>query len=355
MRILFVHSEPDYLRDNPYVYSLVKGLKSQGCTIDCSLEQFWSNYDEYDIFHFQWPESIFNWEPVTNEDVEKLAIHLSRLLNKKKKIVYTRHNIVPHYSTNEYKEKLYKLLERESDVILHMGVYSLTQLKSQITDRDTRHFIVPHHTYDEIYTSIIDKESARKRLKIKNDKFVFLCFGAFRNKEERKMVYKSFSKLKYPKKLLVAPRFFKYKINIKHPRALIKGIIERLNYFSLSNDKSLSAKFIDNQMLPYYFSSADVIFIQRCQILNSGNIPMAFHFCKTVIGANTGNVGELLKKSDNIVFNPSDFSSIVDAMERSMEKVNSGQGTRNKEYAKKYLNTKEIARQIKQIYISILE
>lgn len=355
MKILFVHSEPDYTRGNPYVYTLVKGLQNQGCQVKCSIDHFWNNFDDYDIIHFQWPEAIFQWHPITFSDVEKLTLQLHRLKTSKKQIVYTRHNILPHYSTNKYRNKLYELIENNSDIIIHMGQYSLTQIISQKNNNNTKHFVVPHHTYDEIYTSVIDQKVARDKLKIKNDRIMFLCFGEFRNDEEREFVFKSFSKLNHPKKLLVAPRFYKYRLNINHPRAFIKGIVERVKYSSLSNKMRLSIKFVDTNLLPYYFSATDVVFIQRNNILNSGNIPLAFHFGKTVIGKDIGNVGELLRETDNILFSTTDIKTVIIALEQSIKKAGSGQGYKNKEFALKYLSTNEIARQIKEIYRTALE
>ncbi|MPM66945.1 hypothetical protein SDC9_113859 [bioreactor metagenome] len=122
----------------------------------------------------------------------------------------------------------------------------------------------------------------------------------------------------------------------------------------MSRNTKLSAKFINNQELPLYFTAADVVFIQRCQILNSGNIPMAFLFGKTVIGPKIGNVGEIIDETGNISFDPFNPLSIVDSMKRSIEKVYSGQGTKNKKTAIKDLSTQKIAKQIKQIYSSIL-
>lgn len=354
MKILFVNPIPNYNRDNPYIYTLVKGLKNEGCVVDCGLDLFWNNYEEYDIIHFQWPESIFNWETVKNEDIKILNLHLTNVKNRNIKIIYTRHNIKPHYSFDINRIKLYEIIESNCDVVIHLGNYSLHQFNLLNTENNIKHYVVPHHTYDTLYSSNIDKNFARKQLKIEDNKFVFLCFGAFRDNEERNMVIKSFTKLYYPNKLLLAPRFYKYKINVKHPRAFVKAIFERLSFLQMSRNTKLSAKFINNQELPLYFTAADVVFIQRCQILNSGNIPMAFLFGKTVIGPKIGNVGEIIDETGNISFDPFNPLSIVDSMKRSIEKVYSGQGTKNKKTAIKDLSTQKIAKQIKQIYSSIL-
>ena len=58
------------------------------------------------------------------------------------------------------------------------------------------------------------------------------------------------------------------------------------------------------------FAVSDVVFIQRCVILNSGVVPMAFLFGRGVVGPDSGNVGELLRVTANLVFSPSDQGSV---------------------------------------------
>lgn len=354
MKILFVYPYCDYKNDNPFVYTLVNGLKNNGCSVDCNIDSLWNNYEDYDIIHFQWPESIFNWKSITEGDVDKLNDILIKLKSNNSKIVYTRHNDIPHYTTNVWCIKLYELLENRSDAIIHLGKFSLNQIKNKSNDT-VKHYIILHHTYDEIYKTDIDIDNARKELNIDNNKFVFLCFGAFRDDKERRMVINSFKELKYKNKLLLAPRFFKYKLDLKHPRSLIKGLFERIKFFPISRNMRLSSKFINNEMLPLYFISSNVIFLQRLNILNSGNIPLSFYFGKTVIGPNRGNVGELLSETDNLTFDPLDTKSIKKTMEESIVKVFSGQGNKNKEFACENLRTKKIVNQLKQIYLALLE
>lgn len=60
---------------------------------------------------------------------------------------------------------------------------------------------------------------------------------------------------------------------------LIIPLLKMLNIYTNSNDILIS-----NKDLPFYFSASDIIFIQRLDILNSGNIPMAFLLRKWLLG-----------------------------------------------------------------------
>lgn len=360
MRILLVYTDAD-LSFNPYVKTIKDGLESVGCNINWGLERFWVDYNNYDIFHFQWPESIFEFKHVTDKEIDKLIFHIAKLKEKNKKIVYTRHNDKPHYSSDKNRLKLYEIVENNSDAILHMGNFSVEQFKKQNSNNKIKHFIIPHHTYDKIYTSCTKKDDARKLLKINNKKFIFLCFGEFRDDEERDLVINSFKNLNYKNKYLIAPRFYKYQINSKylltnliHPRIILCFLKERIKYIHMLRNSKLSAKMVAKDDLPYYFSASDVVLIQRCHILNSGNLPMAFHFEKVVVGPKVGNVGEILQETNNAVFDPRDQKSIVTALLESIGKSQKNLGIKNKEYAIRKLKTQEISKSIKKIYESIL-
>lgn len=53
-------------------------------------------------------------------------------------------------------------------------------------------------------------------------------------------------------------------------------------------------------------SVADIALLQRVKILNSGSLPLNFYFGNVVVGPDVGNVGEILKKTGNPVFNVED-------------------------------------------------
>lgn len=65
-----------------------------------------------------------------------------------------------------------------------------------------------------------------------------------------------------------------------------------------------------------YFCACDIVFIQRFSVLNSGNLPMGFGAGCVVVGPNVGNVGSILNKTGNPIFNPYDIDSIVLAIKK---------------------------------------
>lgn len=349
IRVLIVYR--DFLDDNLYVQTLRDGLCRAGCRVECSAEKFWNCKDEFDIVHLQWPEELFMWGKITEDDVVRLKKRIADIKEQGIKIVYTRHNIVPHYA-DEKVIQVYKIIEEAADGIVHMGYNSLTQISCSGSAIGAAQCVIPHHIYENTYNEHISKEQARKVLKIPRSAFVICVFGKFRNKEEVKMVLKAFFSTQIKHKYLLAPRmllfssntFFKQVFRFFVTRMLRMVHIQAGNYDQL----------VSNLELPYYISASDILLIQRKQILNSGNVPLAFLFKKVVAGPDRGNVGELLKDSGNPVFDPSNDVSVADALQRASDLAGKGYGIENYEYAKKNMNMERVASLYLDFYRQLL-
>ena len=103
-------------------------------------------------------------------------------------------------------------------------------------------------------------------------------------------------------------------------------------YYKFNRIK-FSKKYVDVKDTSLLFSAADIVFIQRKQILNSGNLPMGFAAGKVVVGPQVGNVGEILKSTGNPTFNPDNEQSVVEAVKKGLALVKQGLGERNKNFA----------------------
>lgn len=99
-----------------------------------------------------------------------------------------------------------------------------------------------------------------------------------------------------------------------------------------------------------YFCACDIVFIQRFSVLNSGNLPMGFGAGCVVVGPNVGNVGSILNKTGNPIFNPYDIDSIVLAIKKAKELLSVNKGEENKMYAQTKWNTSAISRQLAEVY-----
>lgn len=361
MKVLFAYRN-NLVNDNLFVKTLVSGLQLLDVTIDLSLDRFWDNKRSYsyDIIHIQWPEELFKWESISDKDLIELRDKLNSLRESGVKIVYTRHNLTPHYS-DESIGKLYSIVETYSTAIVHMGSYSMAEYNKKYPGNNKMQVVIPHHIYENVYNETISRDEARRRLNIPLSKFVILSFGKFRKKEEICMTLKAFCTLRVQNKFLLAPRIFPFE-KTPHNDKLINRLLSAIGYYVVypfsrffNTRLGLENELVTDADLPLYFSAADVVFIQRKVILNSGNIPTAFLFKKVVAGPDSGNLSEILVVTENPIFNPDDNRSIVAALEKAYGLSRTEHGIKNYKYACEHWGTKDIATQYVRVYKKLLD
>ena len=343
MKILFVFKEKPH--ENKFVYSLRDALLEKKIDATCSVDDFWHNYETYDIIHFHW--LIGHISLSGSEDVELFKKQVDAV-RARCKIVVTCHDIKSHFENDIFLNNAYKYLFEHCDVMIHIGKHSYDHFLKQ-SDIKINHYIIPHHIYNNEYDFSIEKSVARNRLKIPLDAKVLLCFGLFRNNVERNLALNAWKKVDLPKKYLLAPRFFpvnkKYFAGFKQR---VKAAYYRLRGVRFTND------FIPHDMVETYFCAADVLMIQKVATTNSGNLTLGFHAKKVVVGPNVGNIKEILEKTGNPVFDPNDIATVTKAMKDGFRLKETELPQNNYDYAMSNWNVSEIALQHVDVYQKII-
>ena len=77
-------------------------------------------------------------------------------------------------------------------------------------------------------------------------------------------------------------------------------------------------------------------------------MPLAYAAGKVVVGPSIGNVGNILKETNNFLFNPEDRESVKSALLNAIEEIKKGDniGKNNFRYAKTNWNVPVISRTI---------
>ena len=356
IRVYFVVCEPSERMFNHFVPSLGNALQKQGCEVVYGLERLWTDevYD-CDIVHFQWSEFVFGNQKkeFTDNDITRMSHRLMQLKEKGIRVFVQVHNLKPHTRNDNNILRLYELLYSQADVIVHMGMYSCELLKSQYSN--AQHVVIPHHIYDDVYSFNIPQEEARQRLHLPTDKKIILSFGKFRNDEEREFILNLKSKCNYSppygggvggEALFLMPGFYRETLHTWNPKKLAVRLYNTCKY------KLKGIKFchevIPDDLMQCYFCAADVVLIQRLDILNSGNLPMAFHAGKVAVGPNVGNVGEILHETGNFTFDPHDIKSTVDALQKALTET--AKGKENRTYATEHWTSDLVAATLLSYY-----
>ena len=350
MKVYFVVKEPSERTINHFVSSFGNALQKQGCEVVYGLERLWTDdVFDCDIVHFQWPEFVFGNQKkeFSDNDITRMSHRLIQLKEKGIKIFVQVHNLKPHTKNDKNILRLYELLYLQADVIVHMGRYSCELLQYQYPN--AQHVVIPHHIYDDVYNFNISQEEARQRLHLPADKKIILSFGKFRNDKERNFVLKlrDLSPLtSHLSPLFLMPGFYRETLHTWNPKKFITRLFHTINY-RLKGIK-FSNEVIPDDLMQCYFCAADVVLIQRLDILNSGNLPMAFHAGKVVVGPDVGNVGQILRETGNFTFDPHDIRSAVSALQKAL--TDTAKGKENRTYAIEQWASGLIATTLLKIY-----
>lgn len=347
MRILIACNVDSY--PNPFVKILYNGLIKQGVDVTCSIDEFWSNSNSYDLVHIQWPNLLVE---KTDVDCTRLRCVISNLKKQHIPLVCTCHNLVPHYNNEKALNNTYKIVYDNCDYIQHLGEKSIELLKELYPDMQAEHIVIPHHTYEELYNFNMSKEEARKRLGIPKDIKCILSVGKFRHDEERKIIIDLRRQLKKKDYYILAPGFFWTTIIRRNVFLAISALFSTIKYHIIAKYYGIHicSKYLPDNILSLYLRAADVMLIHRKKILNSGNVSLAMLAGLPIVGPNDGNVESLLRKTGNYIFDKNDLKDLPMIIKNALSEKNLGQ--QNNDYAKRNLTTNSVVKSLISFYSS---
>lgn len=304
---------------NPYPQTIFDRLaEKHGILCDTSVPRFFLPDEfDYDIIHINWSEALIS--ELVNTDLliasdnfypELFCIREALMKwRAKAKVVFTRHNELPHAGGNEFRILVEDLVLKHAHAVIHLGEYSRSSFLAERKAGSTIHTVIPHHMYDN-YPNDTTKAASRTRLKIPSDASLILVFGAVRKEEEKDFILRVFKEVGARRKMLLSPRWYVEDFS-RYGR--LTRIRRKLNQriYKWSNSRNMRLgnfrKSIPDENVQYYFNAADVVLIPRLKTLNSGVIPLAYAFGKPVVGPETGNLGEILESAGNATFKPADY------------------------------------------------
>lgn len=340
-----------YSQKNPYTRTLANGLSQ----LDSSIEFVWE-HDYFwteeiftcDIVHIHWPEQLLMFGNYSSDEFRE---RLGKIKNAGVKIVVTCHNLAPHKKKNDERIACYNAAYSMADVIVHLGHCSFELFKKKY--EFVRNVEIPHHVYDQVYTSIPSRDDAVARLKLNTSKKYILCFGQFRNDEERTLVSNVYKTLKNDGIRVLAPAFSPVLHRRKNVFQVLKSWVNYLRYSILYPGIKKCSNLVPDEELPYYYAAADICLIQRKDILNSGNLPMALLMGNVVVGPNVGNVGQILLETGNYSFNPESPESILDSVKLALS-ASKEKGAQNRQWAQSNLLTSIVCEKLLAVYKNLM-
>ncbi|MEQ9299457.1 MAG: hypothetical protein RIF33_12870 [Cyclobacteriaceae bacterium] len=335
-----------HLEFNTLIKEQYEAFINAGISTYWGLDFFWERSFDADIYLIHWPELIFPNRTSSNpskSDLDALERRL-RELKSNSKIAVVYHNEYPHYRRSTEFDQLYDLIYSSAHAIIHLGNHSVELLTNKMKPNCIDHIVIPHPTYSSV-PNHLTKEEARETLGINDEEKVMLVFGSLRNKEELKLVLQPFanSNIKKRRLLIVSNKLLFY-------TSLVEKYYSRIYIKYFSSSLKYVRGPVKNEEIQQYMNAADVVFVARKYGLNSGIVPLAFTFGKTVVGPAIGNIRELLYKTGNPTYNPYIPETIRDAIEDGFLLSESSQGEFNRCYAEGQMNQAMITKSYLKIF-----
>lgn len=255
--------------------------------------------EETDILHIHWPETLTGWQAPSKSQLLEIERKLNEIKGRGTHLVWTRHNTRPH-SGDEKISRLYELVERQAEAVIHLGPAGVEALKKAMPH--ARHTIIPHGMYKEVHR--MDQAEARAQLGLTTG-LVVLIPGRIRTMEERQLIKSLIEHWDDQHVQFLIPRW-KDPIGYSRLAAPVKRQQERalIKHISWLENCRADGGFVDQSQMDILFSASDVVVIPRLDTLNSGLLYLAFSYGKAVLGPDHGNIGHYLQETGNFCFSP---------------------------------------------------
>ncbi|MCX7386141.1 MAG: hypothetical protein NTX48_05695 [Planctomycetales bacterium] len=361
------------LPQNRFLVDL-NGALSKHVELTHDEKMFWNMQGNFDVVHLHFPEYMtFAHQDAyvkgLSDDMIAATEERLKFWGQRAKLVITRHVLLPHDALKDPQwEKMYEAVYRHMHGVVHFAQASVDEFKQRYAKTDfvhakkvsgtlesqessraekgvrnfeiagefqtpfssqtlfsagPEHAIIPHHNYTSLPNQI-SRSDARRRLGIAENSRVMLVFGAIRNLEERDLILQTFQGLHAKHKVLLVSRWKETLAKVSWIR--LKYWLRDLNrlYYRLHPSYKFNYGFVEEEDTQLYLNAADVLFIPRLKVLNSGNITLGMTFGKVVVGPDSWDVGELLKETGNPVFDPDHPETAITAMEQGLKLAKEG-------------------------------
>ena len=339
---------------------------AKSCDLIHSSDVFWNMEGDFELIHLHFPEYLtFQLQEayirgLTDDLIEETRLRLE-YWSKKARLVVTRHVLLPHDALEDPMwEKMYGMFYRYADGVAHFAKASIAEFEDRYREnkwfrgRQPIHAVIPHHNYTSLPNQVT-REEARKTLGISPEAKVMLVFGAIRNEAEKTLILQTFSNLKVDGKLLLVSRWREQLRRISWIR--LKYWVRDLTrlYYRLHPSYHFNYGFVEEEDTQVYLNAADVLFIPRLWVLNSGNITLGMTFGRVVVGPDAWDVGELLRETGNPVFHPDHPETAAAAVERGFSLASEGKvGLQNQRLALGEWNADQCASLYLGFYAKVL-
>ncbi len=252
----------------------------------------------------------------------QLFLAIANKWGGKSKLILEIHEVVDPMEEKILPIKLYsRIAGRQLMRMADAYTVHSTAVREQVAQiygiPENKILVKPFGLYSD-YQHDLDKDSTKNELEI-TEQFVILCFGSIRKYKGVSLLVRAFSDL--PESVA------------ENSRLVIAGEdwgddSDLHNLAKLSpykNQITLFTEFVPDDMIPKYFSAADIVVLPYLRTSGSGVANIAMAYAKPIITSDLETMKELLANySGAMFFTPGNLSQLTDRLAEVYSKQSSG-------------------------------
>jgi len=287
-----------------YTTCYYSALQDKGARVikgDFSGRWLLAHHRGVDYLHLNWPSFMYSEDRSVIVSLKKfvrfiLLLVLTRLCGIR--LLWTAHNLYPHVRNKiAFLDRLgRKMLVSLSYRIFAHGEFAALAVAQEFPGVHGKLVIIPHGNWIGFYPDECSCVSARTRLRIPADQFVFLFIGLCKEYKNLEYLIKCFQNGPFGKAALwIVGRFqdTEYSARVK---AQIECQPQRI---------SLEDRFVPNDELQCYLKACNVVVLPYMDILTSGAAMLAISFGRPVIAPRLGHLQDVITPDCGILYDPS--------------------------------------------------
>lgn len=231
---------------------------------------------------------------------------VAKRVKRNSKVITILDNVIPH-EKRFFDTSFTKYFLRQN----HGFVVMSDSVKNDLLTLapDAKYISHPHPLYDHFGKSV-DAAEAKRKLNIPAGKKVVLFFGFIRDYKGLDLLIEAMSKLNEEYALVIGGEVY----------GSFDKYAQQIERLGMKDKISLHVRYISDDEVPLFFSSADVCVLPYRSATQSGITSIAYHFGLPMIATDTGGLKEtILHDKTGLIVNDPDSNLIAQSIKRYFE------------------------------------
>jgi len=295
--------------------------------------------NKIDIVHLEW----ITFSPIDYKYIKKLRKYC--------KVVMTIHDIIA-FDSHFYDKIFYKKIYQLPDSIILQTEENQKKFSKLFPKVDPKKIHMCYHGNFLDFTQTHEMEESRQKLALPKDAFIYLFFGQIKAVKGVDLLIKAFSEVAKNH----ADVYLVIAGNVWHND--FKPYMDLIINLGLQSRIRADIKFISDEDVGYYFSSANIVCLPYTELFQSGVVQLSYSYKKPAIVSNLPAFLTVVEKNKSgFVFKTGDYEDLAVQMEQAYKNQSNldKMGMSGYNFIKEKYSWKKIANQISVIYRDLLE